>query len=214
MDRCNVFAGEHGLRQFTDWSKVWEYPWLYRHGLDRIAWRRTHLVDIGSEISPLPWLFATEGAKVTLIETDSQWLPVWENLKRKLSVDIGWHIVDSERLPLPDATADVATSFSVIEHQPDKKRAVAEIARVLRRRAPFFISFDICEPGMGMTFPSNNGQALSMVEFEKEIWLHPEFANNAARVWNLEDIPAFRAWHLRSAPHHNYVTGAAVLVRR
>jgi hypothetical protein len=95
----------------------------------------------------------------------------------------------------------------------DKTRAVAEIARILKPRAPLFISFDICEPAMGMTFPGWNGRALTLAEFEREIWLLPAFGNRQPPQWNLDDIPAFKAWHLRSAPHHNYVVGAAVLVK-
>jgi 2-polyprenyl-3-methyl-5-hydroxy-6-metoxy-1,4-benzoquinol methylase len=214
MAETNAFAARHGLRQFTDWTKVWEYPWLQQHGIGAMDWRGRRLVDFGSEISPLPWILATQGAEVTLIEADPQWQPIWEKLRTELGVKVDWHIVTSELLPLPDACADAVTSFSVIEHQPNKKRAIAEIARVLKRRAPFFISFDICEPDMGMTFPEWNGRALTFAEFEQEIWLHPAFGNSALPPWNLETIPAYKAWHLRSAAHHNYVTGAAVLVKR
>ena len=83
----------------------------------------------------------------------------------------------SEILPLPDDSADAVTSFSVIEHMPDKARAMAEDARILKPGAPLFISFDICEPAMGMTFPEWNGRALTLAEFEREIWLHPAFGN-------------------------------------
>jgi len=214
MDGCNVFAARHGLRQFTDWSKVWEYPWLQAHGIGAMGWRGRRLVDFGSEISPLPWMLAAQGAEVTLIEADPQWQPVWEKLRAELGVKVDWHIVTSEAPPLPDGCADAVTSFSVIEHQPDKPRAIAEIARILKRRAPFFISFDICEPEMGMTFPEWNGRAITLGEFERDIWLHPAFGNTGKPRWNLEDIPAYKAWHLRSAAHHNYVTGAAVLVKR
>jgi SAM-dependent methyltransferase len=106
------------------------------------------------------------------------------------------------------------TSFSVIEHQPDKRRAISEIARILKRNAPFFISFDICEADRGMTFPEWNGRAITLAEFEGEIWRHPAFGNREMPAWNLADIADYHAWHLRSAPHHNYVTGAAVLVKR
>ncbi len=213
MAECNAFARENGLREFTDWSKVWEYPWLNAHGISAFDWNGKSLVDFGSEISPMPWLLATRGARVTLVETDPQWLPIWEALRAKLNVDVRWHLVNSEVLPFPDASMDAATSFSVIEHQPDKSRAMAEIARVLKPGAPLYISFDICEPAMGMTFPEWNGRALTMSEFEREIWQHPAFGNTSVPSWNVADIPAYREWHLRSAPHHNYVTGAAVLVK-
>ncbi len=214
MERINRFASAAGLRTFTDWSKVWEYPWLWFHGLRDLEWSGRRLVDLGSEISPMPWLLASAGARVTLIETDAQWIPQWETLRAQLGVEVDWHLVDSERLPLPDASADVLTSFSVIEHQPDKAAALAEVARVLKPGGRLAISFDICEPEMGMAFPAWNGRALTLHEFETHVWRHPAFGQTKAPTWNISDMSAFQRWHLRSAPHHQYVVGAAVLERR
>lgn len=214
MARMNAFATAGALRTFTDWSKIWEYPWLWAHGLQGIEWPGKRLVDLGSEISPMPWFLATLGARVTLIETDPQWIPRWEALREQWHVDVDWHIVDSEHLPLADAEADALTSFSVIEHQPDKRRAVDEVARVLKPGGRLAISFDICEPELGMTFPEWNGRALTLAEFEEFVWRHPAFDRAPAPEWNRADMAEFRRWHLGSAPHHNYVVGAAVLTRR
>ncbi len=215
MERMNAFAAAGDLRTFTNWSKIWEYPWLWEHALREVAWPGKHLVDLGSEISPMPWFLATLGARVTLIETDAQWIPHWEALRERLRVDVDWHIVDSERLPVADAAADAVTSFSVIEHQPDKPLAVNEVARVLKPGGRLAVSFDICEPELGMTFPAWNGRALTLDEFETLVWRHPAFdAPTDPLVWNRADMAGFRDWHLTSAPHHNYVVGAAVLTRR
>jgi SAM-dependent methyltransferase len=213
MGAVNLFASAHGLRVFTNWSKVWEYPWLWFNGLSPRITTGARLVDIGSEISPLPWLFAVLGARVTLIERDPQWIPTWERMNRALGVAVDWYVSDDERLPIDSGTADVVTSFSVIEHQADKGRALDEIARILRPGGLLALSFDICEPSLGMTFPEWNGRALTLGEFEELAWAHPAFATCAPPTWNTEDCERFLAWHRLSAAHHNYVVGAATLTR-
>ncbi len=211
MEIMNAFAAERGLRIFETWSKVWEYPWLWREALSGIDWKGKRVIDLGSEISPMPWWLASLGAEVHLVETDPQWISVWENLRNRFAANVHWHIVDSERLPLADCSFDAVTSFSVIEHQPDKAAAVGEVARILKPGGRFALSFDICEPDLGMTFPSWNGKALTIEEFSRVVWLHPAWGNNAVPTWNLEDVEPFLAWHRTTASHHNYVVGAACL---
>ncbi len=217
MRFVNSFAGPLGLRTFTDWSKVWEYPWLWFGALDQVDWSRgegVRLVDLGSELSPMPWIAALLGARVTLVETDARFVPAWTRLRDRLRVRVEWRITGSERLPMPDASADVLTSFSVIEHQPDKRRALDEAARVLATAGLLALSFDICEPSLGMSFPAWNGSALTLAQFEELVWSHPALAGGPPPAWNLGDVPAFLDWHRRSAPHHTYAVGAAVLTRR
>lgn len=211
MATLNGFASSHGMRTYRDWSKVWEYPWLWLHGLGDLPWWKMDVLDVGSEMSPMPWLMASLGARVHLIESDAQFVPQWVEWRRTLKVDVDWHIVESELLPLPDASVDIVTSFSVIEHQPDKEAAIQDVVRVLRPGGTLAISFDICEAGLGMTFPAWNGRALTIHEFEHWVWSNPAFGERAFPHWNREDVPAFRQWHLQSAPHHNYVVGAALL---
>ena len=215
MRTMNCFGKRYGLRQFTNWSKIWEYPWLWFNGLSQMNWKGSPLLDIGSELSPMPWFLASLGANVTLTETDQQWVPKWERICEETRLEVKWRIVSGERLPFADKSFDLVTSFSVIEHQRDKKTAVNEVVRVLKPGGLLAISFDICEPEMGMTFPEWNGEALTMAQFEKLIWNHSALDNKGHRPrWNVEDIPQFIKWHLQSAPHHNYTVGAAVLRKR
>ncbi|MFG0283435.1 MAG: sulfotransferase [Phycisphaerales bacterium JB039] len=214
MDELNAFARPLHLREMTSWSKIWEYPWIWFHALAHTDWRGKRVVDLGSEISPMPWKLATLGAEVLLVETDPQWVEIWERTRAALGVNVRWSIVESERIEAPDGWADCLTSFSVIEHQPDKRKAIDEAARVLKPGGVFALSFDICEPSLGMTFPEWNGRALTMAEFEREIWNHPAFASERPPAWNVRDIPGFLGWHRTTAPHHNYVAGAATLIRR
>jgi ubiquinone/menaquinone biosynthesis C-methylase UbiE len=47
---------------------------------------------------------------------------------------------DATRLPLPDASVDVVTSFETVEHVPDACTLVAELRRVLRRGGRLVLS--------------------------------------------------------------------------
>ena len=182
--------------------------------MECIEWANTKLLDLGSELSPMAWFLASLGAQVTLVEADDQWISAWEDVRNNSGLSIDWQITHDEHLPFPDKSFDVVTSFSVIEHQQDKRLAIDEIARILKPEGMFAMSFDICEPDMGMTFPEWNGKALTMKEFEELVWENPAFDNSGEKPkWNVNDCTEFIKWHLQSAPHHNYVVGAAVLIK-
>jgi len=212
MALINNKGQEWNLRQFTNWSKIWEYPWLWFNGLECIDWANARLLDLGSELSPMAWFLASLGARVTLVEADDQWVSAWEDVRKNTGLSVDWQITHDEHLPFPDKSFDVVTSFSVIEHQQDKRRAIDEITRVLKHEGMFAMSFDICEPDMGMTFPEWNGKALTMKEFEDLVWENPAFDKGGEKpLWNVNDCIDFIKWHLQSAPYHNYVVGAAIL---
>lgn len=211
MFKLNCFAFDNSLRRMINWSKVWEYPWIWFKVFNNINVSGKVIIDLGSELSPIPWVLALNGAKVILIETDKNFIPVWEELNRKYNVSVEWQIVSDEKIPFQDNMADIITSFSVIEHQPLKEKAVEEVVRVLKPEGIFALSFDICEDDMGMSFPDWNGKALSMQEFESVVWNNSNFVKSVPPVWNTSDIPSFWKWHLKSAKHHNYVTAASVL---
>jgi SAM-dependent methyltransferase len=214
MDELNAFARPLGLREFRTWSKIWEYPALWHGGLSRLDWSRVRLVDIGSELSPFPWWLAARGAQVTLVETSPDYVRHWEFVRERLGgPSVDWRVVASADQPFSSGSVDVVTSLSVVEHQADKRRALAELARILRPGGLLALSFDLAEPELGMTFPEWNGRALTRREFTDLVADCPELEPATALLWNEEDIGPFLEWHRQTAPHHNYVTGAAILRR-
>ena len=212
MERLNAFAAPLGLHQYTNLSKIWEYPWLWYHGLCELDWNHIRLADLGSELSPLPWYLANLGANVTMIEVHGELESHWRWIRDTLNVCVEWCVVPSERLPFADSAFDIVTSLSVIEHQADKAMAIREMSRVLKAGGMAALSFDLCMPDLGMSYPGRNGRALSLSEFEALVWRYPEFVSlGLPLVWNLDDVSGFLTWHRATASHHNYVVGAAIL---
>ncbi len=214
MAWLNGFACVHGLRIHTNWSKIWEYPWTWQY-LSGLTFPHLRILDIGSEICPMPWFFTSLGAHVSMIETEKAHATKWRELKEKNGFDIRWDIVSGPLLPLPDDTFDVVTSYSVLEHIPDKDTALNEAIRVLKPGGLLCLTFDICEQSLGMTFPEWNGTALDMETFDRLVWHREELRPvDPEATWNVVDIESFLQWHRHTASHHNYVVGGALLRKR
>jgi SAM-dependent methyltransferase len=216
MAHVNALAEDNSLNRYHDnWSKVWEYPWIWFNSLCDLDLQDKKILDIGSGKSPMPWLFALLGAEVMMVETGRENVPLWSRLRQRHQMKIGWRIVSDEELPFADNTYDAVTSFSVIEHQPDKAAAVAQAARVLKPDGVFGVSFDLCQPEWGMRYPDSLGKALSAEDFEEFVWKHPAFDNGGQTLdWKLEQCADFLQWHWGGTDDSKYIVGAATLKKR
>ncbi len=213
MKELNALARTASLQEYTTYCRLWEYPWAWQQ-LEPLKQRELTALDIGSEFSPLPWYLATQGFRVTVSDLTARFWWYWGAAAQCSGARVERKILDALAIDLPAASLDIYQSISVIEHLPDKRRALEEAARVLKPGGRLLMTFDICEPQMGMTFPEWNGRALSMREFDalarESEWFEPGVAE---QPWNTEAIADFLAWNRTTAAHHNYVAGAAMLRR-
>ena len=216
MAHLNALAEDNKLNLYLDnWSKVWEYPWIWFNSLCDLDLRDKKILDIGSGRSSMPWLFALLGAEVMMVETGRESVSLWSRLRQRHQLRIGWRIVSNEELPFADNTFDIVTSFSVIEHQPDKDLAVTQAARVLKPGGVFAVSFDLCQQEWGMRYPDSLGKAFSVEDFEEFVWKHPAFDNGGQTLdWKVGQCADFLQWHWSGESDSKYVVGAAILRKR
>ena len=122
VDELNEMSSRLGLRAHAHWSKSWEYPWINQRVSPYIR-PGTRILDIGSELSPMPWIWAMRGAKVWMVESNSDCVPHWEACRDRLRAEgqlneddaIQWKMVNDERLPFENESFDLVSSFSVID---------------------------------------------------------------------------------------------------
>jgi SAM-dependent methyltransferase len=213
MDLLNQVAHGADLEEYTTYSRLWEYPWVWSN-LEPLRGRGLRVLDIGSEKSPFPWFLATQGFDVIVSDVTTNYWRVWKRARERLGVTIRTYVLNAQFLAIPTASVDIYLSVSVLEHIRNKARAIVEAARVLRPGGLLIMTFDICESKLGMTFPTWNGRALTMREFDDLFKKSPWFEPGLSEIsWNTEDVPPYLAWHRTTAPHHNYVTGASIVRR-
>lgn len=213
MEEINEIARRGGLKECRTYSRIWEYPWV-SFQLDPLRDRHLTVLDVGSQKSALPWFLARRGFRVTASDVSAGQWRTWLAANRRLGAGVHRRILDGCGLDLEAASVDVYLSVSVVEHVRNKEKVFAEAARVLKPGGLLVMTFDVCEPELGMSFPEWNGRAFTMREFDRLFAGLPWFdAGVAGLRWNTEDIPDFLAWHRTTAPHHAYVTGGAVVRR-
>src|SRR5271170_7219728 len=123
-----------------DEKTVFYLDMLRKGGIDSTD---RHLVDLGSGLSPYPLVFRRVGFRVSIVDDfggggfyDKEHERESEALLdrfRDAGVEIHTQDVLKTKLPMPDESVDVITTFHCIEHWHDSPRALfGEIRRVLK----------------------------------------------------------------------------------
>lgn len=170
-----------GLPRVAPGSAGWAQGWLWLSGLDRLDWPKMRLVNFGRELSPLAWLAALLGAKVTMVESDPAVIASAAELSRRLQVNLDSLVMPDPgaALPFADASVDVVlASTGAAGSWP----GTVEATRVLK-------------PGglLGVYFSGDSND-----EFVRKTWLHAAFGQGNPPAW-------FQAGNSRAAD------GAALL---
>jgi SAM-dependent methyltransferase len=140
------------------------------------------LLDVGAGAGALVEHACSEGLSARGIE------PYWPITSDRIQRGF------AEALPFPDGTFDAVTSISVLEHVDDPKRAIAEMARILRAGGRAFIAI----PELS-GYPFLRMRGLRHVTSRRWLiaQLGPEWSAVTARPFGLRFVvPVFRRLHL------------------
>lgn len=138
-----------GTDAMHSWSRRWEYPFVVRY-LTAFANTCDHqdlvCVDAGSGVSFLPYYITDLLPKSQVLCIDSN--RAYQQTYRRLNDVTGCGRVSFmctgvENIPLPDASADVISCVSVLEHISEHKPILDEFARILKPRGLLVLTFDV-----------------------------------------------------------------------
>ena len=101
-----------------------------------------HLVDFGCGNGAQTLSFTGDFDRLTGVDVSETFLKGFrrEIIARGLQDKVEALVTAGGPIPLPDGVADVVTSFTVLEHVPDERAALAEMRRILKPQGKLIIS--------------------------------------------------------------------------
>ena len=186
MLTLNCFAERWGLRRLSSTLEGWEYPWFLFNAFDGADWSQVRLLDMDSDLNPMPWFMASLGAQVELVGKRGMRTAQWEDVRRRTGLKVDWQVPSVNQVRIPEQCYDVVTCFSAAEPCPGQDIMVAEAAKALRSGGTFLISSRLRPPSRGLSLPWRSSGVLTIKKFTQTIWEHPAFGANAENPgWGL-----------------------------
>lgn len=148
-----------------NWSRVWEYPFVYHHlqfhNASLSGHRLPQVVDLGSGATFFPFAVARLGWRVIAVDADSR---AASSVGRAIGrVSAGGGAVtsllsDARSIALEGESVHCVYCISVLEHVPDFEGVISEIRRILRPAGLLLLTFDVDLRGNSELGPASYGR--------------------------------------------------------
>lgn len=149
-----------------------------------------HVVDFGCGNGAQTLLLTDRCRQVTGVDINPEFLAAFTRdiAARGVGDRVSGLPLTAGKIPLDDGTADVVTSFTVLEHVPDEQAALAEMYRVLKPGGRLIISVPnrwwVFETH-GCDLPVLPWNRVPLVSWWPKVW-HDRWAR--ARIYRLREI--------------------------
>lgn len=120
---------------YSTWSRRWEYP----YALERIGKSKKKILDAGAGLTFLPAILRDMGHEVTCLDHDMETVEAAQKVGYN-AVCGGLDFQLSERF-------DSIICISVLEHLPNRKEILANLANLLNDGGQLILTYDICLNG-------------------------------------------------------------------
>jgi len=172
-----------------NWSRVWEYPYVYYHLKDLVdnkSWsknKKPTVLDLGSGVTFFPFTIEKLGYNVICVDND----PICVNELTKAihhfkkENNIASKLSDGKSIPIQDDSVDVLYCISVLEHIENVIPIIDEAERVLKSNGIFILTIDIDTRGDSEIGPYKY-EILQKKLFEKFCYFLPNISTHPKNI--------------------------------
>jgi SAM-dependent methyltransferase len=152
-NRRHLRAYRWAADPMRQWSRRWEYPFVFERLKGRLAIRGggatdgPMVLDAGSGITFFPYFLASKGLRVHCCDADRSLERLFARVNASMGVDVPFSARGLADLAHADASLDAVCCVSVLEHCADRRAILAEFARVLRPGGLLVLTFDVSLDG-------------------------------------------------------------------
>jgi len=190
----------HTGDRLDDWSRRWEYPYCAWNLGDLVPGR---VLDAGSGINFFPFFMDRAGWRVTCCDLNARLAPRFESANGMLGSRVAFRAAPIQALPFDDASFEAAYSISVLEHVPERLRALGEFARVLVPGGRLTLTWDVSLARDGDV--KLEDAAVLLAELEKRFEpVHPLDLVRPSSLLTTERMLDGERWRLSHRPHRQW----------
>ena len=181
----NEYSKKWVIDPIRQWSRVWEYPFVYQEIIDALPKPTSHqnlVLDAGCGVSFFPYYLQSQlNCSILGIDYDSSLADVYDRISKESPNQIDFHASGIDDMPIENETVDVLYSISVLEHTNNYESIIKEWHRVVRPGGHLVLTFDLSVDGLADISVENTEKMLSVLSH----YFKPKFT---PEVVNLSDI--------------------------
>ena len=154
------------------WFLYWQAFWVMAHGPDLPAGARC--LDVGGTASLFTYYLASKGLETHSVETNDKLVAAGDKTSRAMHWNLRSHCMDMTDLKFDDGYFDHAYSICVFDHLDAdcRRRALDEIARVLKPGGTLSITFDYGAPGVFLADTGPNYESKNLLRTPADVRHH------------------------------------------
>ena len=138
---------------FHQWSRQYEYPFVYYYVLDYINNRQKSdikILDAGSGVTFFPYYLASIASNIQVVccDYDTSHGKVFSKINNDAKLPDNFCPADIRHLPFRESAYDIVYCISVLEHIDGLEKTIEEFKRILKQNGLLILTFDISIDGL------------------------------------------------------------------